>query len=123
MKRINFLWSFLMIALISFNACEKSVNDTFTEDVGIELNDQNGEVIDNEYIVVLNQGAFKKVGLIKGNYEVNHSLVRDEVESFVSKHQIDKTSIKNVYFNTIDGFSITADKATIERIKKDPDVK
>ena len=77
MKRINILLSLLIIALVSFNACEKNVNDTFSEDAGIDLNDQNGAVIEGEYIVVLNQGSFKKAGLIKGNFEANNAIIKD----------------------------------------------
>ena len=113
-----------MIALISFNACQKeNVSDKFVENIGVELSDQNGAIIEGEYIVVLHEGAVKKAGMLRGNYEANYALMKDELGTMVSKHNIQKENILSVYFNTIDGFALKADEATIEKLKLDPNVK
>ncbi len=119
-KKLSVL--FIVILALSINSCQKDdINKTVSNDnIGIMSNDDNGKIIEGQYIVVLKKGNINKSAIIAQNYEARCTFMRNEVNKIVKKNQIPESVINHVYGKAIDGFSAKLDAAMVKKLKNDP---
>ncbi len=113
---------FIIILALSINSCQKDdINKTVSNDnIGIMSNDDNGKIIEGQYIVVLKKGNINKSAIVAQNYEAISTFMRKEANKIVAKNQIPESVINHVYGKAIDGFSAKLDATMVEKLKNDP---
>ncbi|MCK5823416.1 MAG: S8 family serine peptidase, partial [Bacteroidales bacterium] len=88
--------------------------------IGIINNDNNGKIIEGQYIIVLKKGNINKSAIVAQNYEAISTFMRKEANKIVEKNEIPTSVIKEVYGKSIDGFSAKLDATMVEKLKNDP---
>lgn len=85
---------------------------------------ENGQIIEGEYIVVLNSNVLNK-NAVKGvsNYQEQTTILKKELAKQFSNKAVSVDKIAHVYRNTVDGFSVKLNKDEIETLKNDSRVK
>jgi subtilisin family serine protease len=121
MKR-NFYAVFFM-AILSFgiiSSCQKEselLNNIDNSKVDNQIND--GAVIPGQYIVVFNDD-FKSNKLANVNdYESRQSIVREDVNSFLSSKKIDNSKVISVYTKAMNGFAVKLTDSELADLQKD----
>lgn len=110
------------ILFLSITACQK---DNLTEPllnstVSASINDENGNVIPGQYIVVLKQTAINGNRLSSGlTYNERNTLVRDEAKAMLRSNRVSEEAIGRTYNKALIGFSATLSLEQVEILKSD----
>ncbi|MBU8891277.1 MAG: S8 family serine peptidase [Bacteroidales bacterium] len=122
MKFKNLLYFVSVIALL-FTACSKEEDQLITsEDEIFVLNDvKNGEIIEGQYIVVLNEGTIKAASDAIYMEKVNE--MKAFAESMIRTKATNTFEVRNAYAEALHGFSVRMSKEDVEILEKDSRVK
>ena len=112
----------VMIAAIGMGACQKDIieNDTAPSDIEIYNNDDNGKIIDGQYIVIFKQGKIEKSALKGTDYTLRTEVMRKEYTKVLKENKLPEQVLERVYSKVLDGFSAKLDEGQLETLSNDP---
>ncbi len=122
MKFKNLLCFAAVVAFL-FTACSKDENQMITSDTeNLVLNDvKSGEIIESQYVVVLNESSIKTANDAGYIEKVNE--VKAFAESMLRTKSISTFKVKNAYAEALKGFSVTMSQEDLALLEKDERVK
>lgn len=122
MKFKNLLCFAAVVAFL-FTACSKDENQMITSDTeNLVLNDvKSGEIIESQYVVVLNESSVKTANDAGYIEKVNE--VKAFAESMLRTKSISTFEVKNAYAEALKGFSVTMSQEDLALLEKDERVK
>ncbi len=122
MKFKNLLCFAAVVAFL-FTACSKDENQMITSDTeNLVLNDvKSGEIIESQYVVVLNESSIKTANDAGYIEKVNE--VKVFAESMLRTKSISTFEVKNAYAEVLKGFSVTMSQEDLALLEKDERVK
>ena len=111
----------VMIAAIGMGACQKDIieNDTAPGDIELYSNDDNGKIIDGQYIVVFKQGKIEKSSLKGMDYSSRTEIMRKEYTKVLKENKLPEQVLERVYSKVLDGFSAKLDETQLETLSND----
>lgn len=117
-KTLNKLYATFVIALLVVTGCDQPTNvqkqKPSLQKKAQKMMKKNGQPIDGQYIVVLNQ----KVGKSKAVADqVGH-----KISAVMDRHQIKDDAIKSRYTHAIGGFTAKLDQNQLANLRNDDDV-
>lgn len=117
MKR--FLLLTAIVGFIAIIGCQKEEGEITTlnqEESLVQINPENGEIIEGQYIVVLNEGTTKSSST--ATYEEKVNDVKEFAKSMLMSKSASNFEIGQAYANVMQGFSVkmtAEDAATLEK--------
>ncbi len=122
MKFKNLL-CFAVVVTFLFTACSKDENQMITSDTeNLVLNDvKSGEIIEGQYVVVLNETSIKTAN--DAGYTEKVNAVKAFAESMLRTKSISTFEVKNAYAEVLKGFSVTMSQEDLALLEKDERVK
>lgn len=111
------------IGLFLFSACSKEETanlDVITEDNLVITDDQSGEIIPGQFVVVLNNSS--KLALA-GTYDEQVSQMKDYAKSMFREKNAGAVEINNAFVKAIKGFSVQMSDELAKEFEKDSRVK
>lgn len=105
----------------AFTACQPEEEFTPSSDELSQLSpDQNGTVIEGQYIVVLDQGAVDFSGMrTTKDYSIRSGMMRKETSKILLNNSIPLDIIGNLYSSTVQGFSAKLSEDMLAKLKND----
>lgn len=106
---------------IGLTGCQKD-NTNLTpnpESVGFE---QDGQIIEGQYIVVFKKGTIQKSALNGTDYALHTQIMKAEYSKVVANDNLPAEVIDKVYSRALDGFSAKLTDEQLELLKNDPKV-
>lgn len=120
----------LLTLVIILSSCEKSMiapseieDNSINAPISFEGTFKNGDVIEGQYIVTFADHAFDANELSRSNnYAERTNLIKTKAQSIINSKRNNNAEILHAYGNSIKGFALKADAATIEELKADKDI-
>jgi len=122
MKR--FLLLMTIAGFIAITGCQKDEGEIITsnqEESLVQVNPQNGDVIEGQYIVILNEGSVKSAGT--ATYEERVNDVKAFAESMLRTKSTSDFEVGQAYAETMKGFSVKMSAEDAAKLEKDSRVK
>jgi subtilisin family serine protease len=116
---------FLAIAaagVFMFSACSKEeTNQVVTNENLVIAEDGSGEIIEGQYVVVLNETSFKAASDL--SYDEKVKEVKTFAESMIRTKSTGEFEVGNAFAEAIKGFSVKMSKEDVAKLEKDSRVK
>lgn len=123
MKTKKFL-SILAVGAMLVTACSKddstNLNPVQDENL-VTIDPQSGEIIEGQYVVVLNNGTAKIANDL--SYDESVAQMKEYAKSFFRTKKMANVEIDKAYANAIEGFSAKMTEEVANELKKDKRVK
>jgi len=105
-----------------FSACSKEETVKVVTDENLVLaEDQSGEIIEGQYVVVLNETSFKTASNLSYDEKVNE--VKTFAESMIRTKSTSEFEVGNAFAEAIKGFSVKMSKEDVAKLESDSRVK
>jgi len=124
--KTKFLLLLVLVSLLAITSCQKEESDEFlAEDVDkVEIPEaQNGEVIEGQYIVVLNESSTKIKSAREGSYDERIAAVKAFANSMIRTKSASEFEVERAYAEVITGFSAKMSKEVLAKFEVDRRVK
>lgn len=113
---------FAAVVTFLFSACSKDETHVVTEvQDNLVLNEKNGEIIEGQYVVVLNGTSIKASSDL--TYDEKVKEVKTYAESMLRTKSTSLFEVKNAYAEALTGFSVKMSKSDMELLENDSRVK
>jgi len=112
--------------LFAITSCQKEESDEFlAEDVDkVEIPEaQNGEIIEGQYIVVLNETSSKFKSAREGSYDERIAEVKAFANSMFKTKSASEFEVEQAYAEVMKGFSAKMSKEILAKLEVDRRVK
>ena len=107
----------VMISLVLLiQACQKDAS--LIQEPKNAVTFKTGDIIEGQYIVILKEDAVDQSHLrAAATYEGRVAVVTAEVNNILTESRVTDFELKNVYHSALKGFSVTASKTAIDKLK------
>lgn len=122
--KIRKLVSIVVIGMLLFSACSKEEPTNVIIDVDenlVQIDSQSGEIIEGQYVVVLNEGSFKSA--IDASYDVKVEEMKSFAKSLFKIKDVADIEIDKAYVKVLRGFSVKMSSDIATELEKDERVK
>lgn len=120
----RFLIFMAIVGFIAITGCQKEESEVITsnqEENLVQADLQNGEIIEGQYIVVLNTGSVKSVSTATYKERVND--LKAFAESMLRTKSTAQFEVKHAYAEVLKGFSVKMSAEDAVKLEKDSRVK
>jgi subtilisin family serine protease len=121
----------IVAILFSISACDSTLRNESETQSQQETNQTESNVIPGQYIVVIENGKTiskapdkqQAVNRASANRGVDRDAFIQSANKMLSDVGIEQSAVKNYYSHAVSGFTVEADKKSMEELQKDPRVK